>query len=227
MFQDRVDAGRRLGAMLRDRVAGPVVVLALPRGGVPVGAEVARALDAPLDVVLVRKLGVPVQPELAFGAIGEDGVRVVDQQLLRRTRVTDVQAAQVEQRERAELLRRVERYRALRPQEPVVGRAVVIVDDGVATGSTARAACQVARAHGARAIMLAVPVAAADAVVALREVADEVMALEVPTRFGSVGQWYVDFGQTTDREVDALLVRADLASSPGGEQSRGHRTGAS
>jgi putative phosphoribosyl transferase len=148
--------------------------------------------------------------------------------------VTAAQVAQVEPRERAELLRRVERYRALRRQEPVVGREVVIVDDGIATGATARAACQVARAHGARVVVLAVPVAAAEAVITLREVADEVVALEVPPRFGSVGQWYVDFGQTTDREVDALLrsaagpVRqADLASGPRAEQSRGHRTGAS
>jgi putative phosphoribosyl transferase len=206
VFEDRVDAGRRLGALLKTRPGVPAVVLALPRGGVPVGAEVARALGAPLDVLLVRKLGVPAQPELAFGAIGEDDVRVLDDEIVRSTRVTAAQQASVEQRERAELVRRVERYRAVRPREPIAGREVLVVDDGVATGSTARAACEVARARGARRVVLAVPVAAAGAIDALQDVADEVVALEVPVRFRSVGQWYVDFRPTTDHEVDVLLA---------------------
>ncbi|MDX6201914.1 MAG: putative phosphoribosyl transferase [Frankiales bacterium] len=208
MFQDRVDAGRRLGDALAARPGRPAVVLALPRGGVPVGAEVAHALGAPLDVILVRKLGVPAQPELAFGAIGEDDVRVLDDDIVRGRRVTAAQQAQIEERERDELLRRVDLYRAVRPQEPIAGRAVLVVDDGVATGSTARAACQVAWARGAQAVVLAVPVAAAGSLEALRDVADEVFALEVPRAFRSVGEWYADFRPTTDREVDALLSSA-------------------
>jgi putative phosphoribosyl transferase len=209
VFEDRVDAGRRLGELLKVRAGAPAVVLALPRGGVPVGAEVAEALGAPLDVLLVRKLGVPAHPELAFGAIGEDGVRVLDDEIVRSTRVTPAQQASVEQRERAELVRRVERYRAVRPREPIAGREVLVVDDGVATGSTARAACEVARARGAQRVVLAVPVAAAGAVDALRDVADEVVALAVPVRFRSVGQWYVDFRPTTDQEVDEILSLVD------------------
>jgi putative phosphoribosyl transferase len=211
MFQDRVDAGRRLGEALRGRPGRPAVVLALPRGGVPVAAEVAHALGAPLDVILVRKLGVPAQPELAFGAIGEDDVRVLDDAIVRGKRVTAAQLAYVEARERAELLRRVDLYRAVRQQEPIAGREVLVVDDGIATGSTARAACQVARARGAQAVVVAVPVAAAGSLAALRGVADEVFALEVPRAFRSVGQWYADFRPTTDHEVDVLLA---LAAGP-------------
>lgn len=206
MFENRVDAGRRLGELLKDRPTRPAVVLALPRGGVPVGVEVAHALGAALDVILVRKLGVPAQPELAFGAIGEGDVRVLDEQIVSRTGVTLAQLASIEQRELAELVARVDRYRRVRRQEPIAGRDVVIVDDGIATGSTARAACAVARARGADQVVLAVPVAAAGAVNELRAVADEVVALELPARFGSVGQWYADFSPTTDHEVDVLLA---------------------
>src|SRR5690606_36606413 len=148
----------------------------LPRGGVPVAAEVAAALDAPLDVILVRKLGVPFQPELAMGAIGEDGVRVLDDHLLAATGITADQVARVERRERAELDRRAATYRACRPRVPLAGRTVVIVDDGLATGATARAAIQVARAEGARRVVLAVPVAPRDTVDDLAAVADEVVA---------------------------------------------------
>jgi predicted phosphoribosyltransferase len=208
MFDDRVDAGRRLGEALRGRPWRPTVVLALPRGGVPVAAEVAHALGAALDVILVRKLGVPAQPELAFGAIGEDGVRVLDDEIVRGKRVTAAQVAYIEERERAELLRRVDLYRAVRPQEPIAGRDVLVVDDGIATGSTARAACQVARARGAHTVVLAVPVGAAGSLPALGGVADEVFALEAPRAFLSVGQWYADFRPTTDHEVDVLLALA-------------------
>ncbi|MDX6243444.1 MAG: putative phosphoribosyl transferase [Frankiales bacterium] len=211
MFADRLDAGRRLGQGLQGRGVDPAVVLALPRGGVPVGAEVARVLGVPLDVILVRKLGVPAQPELAFGAIGEDDVQVLDPEIVRRARVTGAQQASVQERERAELLRRVHRYRAVRSPERIDGREVLVVDDGVATGSTARAACLVARARGARTVLLAIPVAAAASVAALRDAADEVFALELPVRFGSVGQWYEDFRPTTDEEVDLLL---GLAAGP-------------
>lgn len=210
VFTDRADAGRRLGSRLRHLAGADLVVLALPRGGVPVGYEVARALGAPLDVIVVRKLGVPFQPELAMGAIGEDGARVINPDLMRRAEIGDRELAAVEEAARDELRRRVARYRGGRPRERVAGRLVVVVDDGIATGATARAACQVARAQGAARVVLAVPVAAVDAIAALAEVADEVVCLETPDWFGSVGQWYAEFGQTPDEQVVALLERARL-----------------
>ena len=204
-FQDRSDAGRRLARLVEPLRAEDPVVLALPRGGVPVGAEVARALGAPLDVILVRKLGVPAQPELAMGALGEDGVRVIDQGQIARTRVTARELARVEDRERAELERRAERYRGDRPPAPVEGRTVVLVDDGLATGASARAAVAVARARGARRVVVAVPVAPPETVAALRREADDVISLETPSALSSIGQFYVDFRQTSDEEVVAAL----------------------
>jgi predicted phosphoribosyltransferase len=180
-------------------------VLALPRGGVPVGAEVARALRAPLDVVLVRKLGVPRQPELAMGAIGENGVRVLNEEVLSSVDVSPAQLARVEARERAELERRVAQYRGGRPPAPVAERSAIIVDDGLATGSTARAAIQVVRALGAAQVVLAVPVAPPDTVRALERVADVVVAVVTPTPMWAIGAWYDDFSQTTDEEVVRLL----------------------
>ena len=150
MFQDRTDAGRQLAEHLGHLRDQDVVVVGLPRGGVPVADEVARALDAPLDVILVRKLGVPFQPEVGMGAIGEDGVRVLNDEVIRMARVTRSQLDDVESRERVELERRADRYRAGRTRIPLAGRVVLVVDDGIATGSTARAACQVARLEGAR-----------------------------------------------------------------------------
>ncbi len=149
LFADRVDAGRRLAAGLQHLRGQDVVVLGLPRGGVPVAEEVARSLGAPLDVIVVRKIGVPFQPELGMGAIGEDGVRIVDVGVMEMTGATDREFGVVEARERTELERRSRRFRGNRTRVPLVGRTAVIVDDGIATGSTARAACQVARAHGA------------------------------------------------------------------------------
>jgi predicted phosphoribosyltransferase/dienelactone hydrolase len=211
-FLDRADAGRRLASLLASQPAivrgAGSVVLGLPRGGIPVAYEIARALDAPLDVILVRKVGLPAQPELAMGAIGEDGVRVVNREVVQAERVTERQFAEVEELERAELGRRAERYRADHPRVPLAGKTAIVVDDGIATGSTARAACQVARAHGAARVVLAVPLAPQASIDALASVADDVVCAEVPEPFLAIGQWYVDFAQTADAEVVDLLKRA-------------------
>jgi putative phosphoribosyl transferase len=209
MFRNRREAGRALAAALDDlRGAPDVLVVGLPRGGVPVADEVAVGLSAPLDVIVVRKLGLPVQPELAMGAIGEGGVRVINQDVVALARISPGAIDTVERRERAELERRAERFRAGGRRHPLAGRTVVIVDDGIATGSTARAACQVAGAAGARRIVLAVPVAPGDWVARLEDVADELVAVETPAGFSAVGQFYVDFSATTDEEVVEILERA-------------------
>ena len=207
-FLDRSDAGRRLANRMLHLRGEDVVVLALPRGGVPVAAEVARALGAPLDVIVVRKLGVPVQPELGMGAIGEGDVRIINPEVVAITHVTDAEIAAVERRERVELDRRARRFRGDRPRTPLAGRTAIIIDDGIATGSTARAACQVARAQGAARVVLAVPVAPPSACTALTADADEVICLETPGHFLAIGEWYQDFSQTSDREVVSLLQRA-------------------
>ncbi|MFJ8079244.1 phosphoribosyltransferase family protein [Streptomyces sp. NPDC096205] len=207
-FDDRVDAGRRLADALDGLRGADAVVLGLPRGGIPVAYQVARSLDAPLDVLVVRKLGVPWQPELAFGAIGEHGVRVLNDDVLDAAGVSVAEQARVEERERAELERRVATYRVGRPPVPVRGRTVVVVDDGLATGATALAACRVVRGQGAARIVLAVPVAPDRTLSRLRAVTDDVVCLEAPAAFGSVGAWYRDFDQTPDAEVTALLARA-------------------
>jgi putative phosphoribosyl transferase len=215
-FLDRSDAGRRLANRTLHLRGEDVVVLALPRGGVPVAAEVARALGAPLDVIVVRKLGVPVQPELGMGAIGEGDVRIINPEVVAITHVTDAEIAAVERRERAELDRRARRFRGDRPRTPLAGRTAVIIDDGIATGSTARAACQVARAQGAARVVLAVPVAPPSACAALAADADEVICLETPGHFLAIGEWYQDFSQTSDREVVSLLQRAAAEPGPAG-----------
>jgi uncharacterized protein (TIGR00369 family) len=218
-FRNRSDAGRRLADRLQFLRSEDVVVLGLPRGGVPVAVEVARALRAPLDVILVRKLGVPAQPELGLGAIGESGARVINPDVVRYAHVSEAQIAEVEQKERAELQRRALRFRGDAPHESLAGRIAVIVDDGIATGSTARAACQVARALGAAAVVLAVPVAPPSTDRALRGDADEVICLEMPDHFQAIGEWYEDFAQTSDEEVVALL-RAGQADDGQEEQVR-------
>jgi putative phosphoribosyl transferase len=206
-FADRVDAGRRLAAALGHLAGGDVVVLGLPRGGVPVAAEVAAALRAPLDVILVRKLGVPWQPELAMGAIGEGGARVVDDMVVRAAGVDEDALRRVEQREREELERRARRYRPDGRGLDLAGRTVVVVDDGIATGSTARAACEVVRALGAGRVVLATPVAPPDWRARLADVADELVAVEEPSPFHAIGQFYDDFTQTSDEVVIDLLAR--------------------
>jgi putative phosphoribosyl transferase len=208
-FIDRIEAGSRLAGLLQSLPhAEDVVVLGLPRGGVPVAAQVAASLQAPLDVLVVRKLGVPAQPELAFGAIGEHGVRVVNQALVNSARLTDEDVARVERHERDELDQRVVRYREGRNPIPLAGRTAVIVDDGVATGSTARAACLVAREQGASRVVLAVPVAPRGWTSRLGDVADELVSVDTPRDLYAVGQFYVDFEATSDDEVRDCLLRA-------------------
>ena len=218
LFADRSDAGRRLAQRLTHLRGGDVVVLGLPRGGVPVAAEVARALDAPLDVLVVRKLGVPFQPELAMGAVGEGGVTVLNDRVLREARVDAEALAAAERRERAELDRRVRRFRGSRPAVPLAGRTALVVDDGIATGATARAACAVARAHGAARVVLAVPACSPGAGRRLRSDVDELVALQTPAQLTAVGQAYADFHQVADDEVLALLDRAAArARAPAGD----------
>jgi putative phosphoribosyl transferase len=216
-FRDRADAGRQLASRLLPLQREDAVVLGLPRGGVAVAAEVARALGAPLDVILVRKLGVPAQPELGMGAIGEGDARVINADVVRYAGVSEADIAAVERRERSELERRIKRYRGDAPREQLAGRIAVLVDDGIATGSTARAACQVARAQGAARVVLAVPVAPPSAGAALEGDADELVCLETPQRFLAIGEWYEDFSQTRDEEVVSLL-RAARARHTNGEQ---------
>lgn len=206
-FADRSAAGRELAVALQRYQGQDVIVLALPRGGVPVAFPVAEALSAPLDVLVVRKLGVPYQPELGFGAIGEDGIRLLNESVLRHVRVDKSDIATVEAAERAELQRRVDRYRGDRNRIPLAGRTALIIDDGFATGATARAAAMVARAQGAAKIVLAAPVGAADTLVELRAFADEVVCLGTPVPFFAVGGGYRSFPQTSDEEVCALLER--------------------
>ena len=211
MFGDRADAGRRLAGRLEHLRGGPLVVLGLPRGGVPVAAEVARALGAPLDVIVVRKLGVPFQPELGMGAVGEDGVKVINPRVVAAAEVTAAELAAVEARERAEVARRALRYRDGRPRVPLRGMAAVIVDDGIATGSTARAACQIARALGAARVVLATPVAPPRWQDRIGHDADETVAVITPAPFYAIGQFYADFSQTSDDEVVACLEQAAAA----------------
>lgn len=206
-FRDRRDAGRQLAGALSGLRAEHPVVLGLPRGGVPVAYEVACALAAPLDVVVVRKLGVPGSPEVAMGAVGEDGAVVRDVRVLGMAHVAVATFTVVEEQERAELTRRVHLLRAVRPRVPLGGRTAVLVDDGIATGSTARVACAVVLAQGAVRVVLAVPVCAAEATRALAGEVDELVSVVTPERLGAVGRWYADFRATGDDEVVELLRR--------------------
>lgn len=208
IFEDRVDAGRQLGRRLAELRGQDIVVLGLPRGGVPVAFEVAAALDAPLDVIVVRKLGLPYQPELAMGAIGEGGAKVLDEEVLAHARVSGEELQAVEERERGVLENRVVLFRKGRTRHDLTGRIAVIVDDGIATGSTARVACRVVRKQGAARVILAVPVAPAETLADLTE-PDEVVCLATPRQFTAVGYHYRDFSPTDDDEVLRLL---DLAA---------------
>ena len=211
-FRDRLEAGRRLAAELRAYEDSPdVIVLALPRGGVPVGFEVAATLHVPLDVFVVRKLGLPWQPELAMGAIASSSggtVRVLDRDVIRATRVSEEQIELVANAEHKELERRERRYRGDTPFPDLKGKTVILVDDGLATGSSMRAAVAALRQESPGRIVVAVPVAARETCDALRDIADEVICVETPEPFEAVGIWYDDFSETTDDEVHEWLERA-------------------
>ena len=208
-FRDRHDAGRQLAAELRAFAERrDVLVLALPRGGVPVGFEVASALGVALDVFVVRKLGLPGQEELAMGAIASGGIRVLDRDLIRLARVSDADLERITANEQAELERRERQYRGVRPLPDLHGKTVILVDDGLATGFTMRAAVEALRQEGPVWIIVAVPVAAPEICDAFRNVADEIVCAERPEPFHAVGLWYDDFSQTTDEDVRQLLDRA-------------------
>jgi len=212
MFSDRLDAGIQLGERLQHLKGEDLVVLGLPRGGVPVAFQVAKALAAPLDVIVVRKLGVPFQPELAMGAVGEGGVRVLNEDVVSMSGVTSEQLTAVEAREREELERRAVLFRHGHPRVSLVGRVAVIVDDGIATGSTARAAAQVARALGATRVVVTAPVAPRGVNGRLAGDADEVIVVDTPDPFYAIGEFYRDFTQTSDAEVSEWLDRASVRS---------------
>lgn len=215
LFGDRAEAGRQLAEQLLHLRGQPVVVLGLPRGGVPVAAQVASALGSPLDVIVVRKLGVPFQPELGMGAVGEDDIRVIDPEIVRHAGVSGPELERVEARERAEVASRVRRYRRDRYRVSLTGKTAVIVDDGIATGSTARAACQVARALGASRVVLAVPVASRGWEDRIGGDADELVCVATPVPFFAIGQFYADFTQTSDDEVVRCLSEAAARTGSG------------
>ncbi|HSJ46041.1 MAG TPA: phosphoribosyltransferase family protein [Euzebyales bacterium] len=226
-FDDRRDAGRQLAAALARRDYEHPVVIALPRGGVPVAAEVAARLDAPLDVLIVRKLGWPQHPELGIGAIAQGGLEVRNDPLIASLGITEEELARVTATEQAEVDRRARRYRGDRPAAPVEGRTAIVVDDGLATGFTARAALDIVRARHPAKVVLAVPVAPSETVDAMRDRADEVVCLRTPTHFMAIGRWYADFTQVGDDEVAALLARhgsghaaAESSGTPRRHQTR-------
>jgi putative phosphoribosyl transferase len=207
-FRHRVEAGRLLADKL-GAYAGrdDVLILALPRGGVPVGFEVARQLKAPLDVLIVRKLGVPGHEELAMGAITIGGVEYREESVIASLHIPPASIAEVVRRERAELARREHAYRGDRPFPQLAGRTVIVVDDGIATGSTMRAAVRALQTKRPAAIIVASPVASESAILALQSEVDAVVTLLIPEDFFAIGQFYDDFSQTTDEEVKALLAR--------------------
>lgn len=209
IFKDRYDAGRRLAQELTRFRSERPVVLALPRGGVPIGFEIARALDAPLDVFVARKVGAPQNPEFAIGAVAEDGVAIMDQQTAVRLGIGPTKLRQLIETTANEAQRQHRRYRTERPPIEIGGRTVIVVDDGLATGLTDLAALHALRARDASRIVLAVPVASAEALALAREEADEVVALEVPSNLDGVGRWYRDFTPVPDHEVFELLDRAN------------------
>jgi predicted phosphoribosyltransferase len=227
-YADRADAGRRLAPLVAAALhpsSGVPLILALPRGGVPVGAEVAAALVAPLDVLLVRKLGVPAQPELAFGAIASGGARVLNPEVVEAAGLVATDVADVTAAELRELDRREARYRGGRPPPEVEGRTVVVVDDGLATGATMRVAVCALRERGAAQVIAAAPVGSAQACALLASDAEAVICPLVPARFAAVGAWYQRFAPVTDAAVDSILRRAAVASAQGAAPAAPKRSG--
>jgi putative phosphoribosyl transferase len=222
-FSNRADAGRRLADRLIEYAAERPIVLALPRGGVPVGYEIARRLGAPLDVFIVRKLGVPGQEELAMGAIASGGIRVLNEEVLAMTSLTEAEIAAVAAEEQRELERRERQYRGTRPPPSVRGRTVILVDDGLATGSTMRAAVAALRVEDPKRIIVAVPIAARETCDALRAEVDDVICPVTPEPFHAVGLWYDDFSQTSDEEVHELLdlIASDASMQANAGEQRG------
>ena len=215
-FVDRIEAGRKLAAALARYKADRPVVLALPRGGVPVAAEIATALDAPLDLVLVRKIGVPYQPELAAGAVVDGGKPVVvrNEDIIRYAGVSEVDFAAARDRELAEIDRRRKVYLGDRPHPDLKDHTVIVVDDGIATGATTRAALRAVRARKPRKLVLAVPVAPTSTLAELRDEADEIVCLEDHENFGAIGLFYADFSQVADAAVTELLARHPVKPGP-------------
>ncbi|HEY7377266.1 MAG TPA: phosphoribosyltransferase family protein [Steroidobacteraceae bacterium] len=221
IFEDRAAAGRELARAVGSlRLARPLIVLGLPRGGVPVAYEVARALCAPLDVLVVRKVGMPGQPELAIGAIAAGGV-VVREPVLSRFANLDLEFDALARREHAELQRRERAYRGGLAPLDLNGTTAVLVDDGLATGATMIAAVQAARQAGAASVIVAAPVASTEAAARIAEVADQLVVLETPPAFWAIGEWYVDFEQLEDAQVRALLERARQEALETKARSRG------
>jgi putative phosphoribosyl transferase len=213
-FSDRRSAGRELvQALQRVNLPADLLVLGLPRGGVPVAYEVAQALRAPLDVLIVRKIGAPFEPELAIGAIASGGIVVHEAEALQSLEISDTTFQQLLQRERVELERREQSYRQGRASPQLQGKAVILVDDGLATGTTMLSAVRAARAGGAASVIVAAPVASTEAMALLRPETDQLVVLQVPPRFLAVGEWYRRFDQTEDEEVQALLHRSSCAYS--------------
>lgn len=206
LIQDRVAAGQDLGrGLLKYRKRADVIVLALPRGGVPVGAEIAHALHAPLDILVVRKLGTPGHEELAMGAIASGGVRVLNRDIVESLGIGDEAIEQVAAREQAELERRMKAYRGERPWPAIEDKLVILVDDGVATGATMRAAIAALRLQQPAKLVVAVPVAPFETITQLRREADEVVCLATPEPFGAIGTWYSSFPQLSDEQVRRVL----------------------
>lgn len=213
LFKNRKDAGEQLGNALKKFQSENTVVIGIPRGGVVVAAEAARMLEAPLDVIIPRKLGAPHNPEVAIGAVTQDGTIIQDEVMVRRLGLSDLQINQMVEQVSEEIQRRVEKYRGGKTGLDLRHKTVIVIDDGIATGFTIQAALQSVRNSGADKLVLAVPVAPADTVSLFREIVDSLVCLYVPEVFYAVGQFYIDFDQTSDEEVINLLSKEYLSRS--------------
>ncbi|MFH0902906.1 MAG: phosphoribosyltransferase family protein [Pseudomonadota bacterium] len=208
IFRNREDAGRKLAPLVEKYHDDRPIVVALPRGGVVVGEEIARAIEVPLEILVVRKIGAPLQPELGMGAVAEGNVRLFDSRVVDEVGASNEDIERIVAEENAEVARRVRRYRRGRPPRDLTARTVLLVDDGIATGGTARAAIRALRTLGAGRVIVAVPVAAAETIGHIAAEADEVVCLATPQSLWAIGYWYDDFGQVSDQEVVELLERA-------------------